>query len=71
MLPKHNNEKYVTMIEGTSFGVVDIIGSAYKEEKLEIDNWFSRKDLMKRQFSMMSDTYTEIMSLSIQDLYRI
>ena len=43
--------------------MVDIIGSAYKEDKLEIDKWFDRKDLMKRQFSMMSDTYTEIMSL--------
>ena len=65
VLPKHNNQRYVTISEGESFGVVDIIGSAYKEDKLEINNWFSRKDLMQRQFSMMSDTYTEIMSLSV------
>jgi hypothetical protein len=45
--------------------VVDIIGSVYKEDKLEIDNWFSRKDLLKRQFTILSDTYTEVMSLSI------
>ena len=65
VLPKHNNQKYVTISEGESFGVVDIIGSVYKEDKLEIENWFSRKDLLKRQFTILSDTYTEVMSLSI------
>ena len=61
----------MTISEGESFGVVDIIGSIYKEEKISINNWFNRKDLMKRQFSILSDTYTEIMSLSILDLNRI
>ena len=54
VLPKHSNQKYVTITEGESFGVVDIIGSVYKQQKLDINNWFNRKDLMKRQFSIMS-----------------
>ena len=51
--------------------MVDIIGSAYKNDKLEIENWYSRKDLLKRQFSVMAICYTEVMSLSNKDLYRI
>jgi hypothetical protein len=65
VLPKHNNQKYVNVSEGNMFGLVDIIGSAYKHEKLEIHNWFMRKDLLKRQFSTIAFCYTEVMSLSI------
>ena len=48
VLPKHNNESYISIGEGHCFGVVDIIGSIYKEEGIEMDTWYSRKELMKR-----------------------
>jgi hypothetical protein len=56
---------------GYAFGVIDIIGSVYKNDNLEIENWYTRKDLMKRQFSIMSREYSECMSLSIGDLHRL
>jgi CRP-like cAMP-binding protein len=70
VLPKHDNQKYVKVNEGGSFGAVDIMGSVFKND-VELETWFSRKDVLKRQFSTMASTYCEMMSLSVQDLYRI
>ena len=71
MLPKHKNVKYVDIGHGNTFGIVDIIGSILHHEEIEADQWFLRKDLLKRQFTIMSDGQTELMSLSILDLYRL
>ena len=71
VLPKHCNHKYVDINLGNTFGIVDIIGSVLRHDEIEHDQWFIRKDLLKRQFTIMSDIYTELMSLSILDLYRL
>lgn len=71
VLPKHNNTRYIDYKIGDTFGVVDIIGSTLTQEEMELDEWFLRKDLLKRQFTVMASTYTELMSLSVQDLYRV
>ena len=65
VLPKHENTRYVNYKVGNTFGVVDIIGSTLCQENMELDEWFLRKDLLKRQFTVMSSTYTELMSLSV------
>lgn len=71
VLPKHDNFKFVDIGHGNTFGIVDIIGSMLRLEETESDQWFVRKDLLKRQFTIMSDCPTEVMSLSILDLYRL
>jgi hypothetical protein len=70
VLPKHNNLKYLKVEEGLSFGLVDIIGSTL-QNGLALDEWFNRKDLMKRQFSNQANRYVEVMNLTLQDLRRI
>jgi hypothetical protein len=36
-----------------------------------MDNWFLRRDKMIRQFTAMSDSHTELLLITIQDLYRM
>lgn len=48
VLPKHDNTRYVDYNIGNTFGVVDIIGSTLSQENMELDEWFLRKDLLKR-----------------------
>ena len=48
VLPKHDNIKYVHIDIGHMFGVADIIGSALKNEEIELEDWFSKKDQLKR-----------------------
>jgi hypothetical protein len=37
-----------------------------------MDNWFLRKDKMKRKFTVMSNSHhSELLLITIQDLYRI
>ena len=71
MLPKHQNVKYIDIGLGNLFGMVDIIGSAFRHDEMEPGSWFLHKERLKRQFTIMSDAYSEFMSLSILDLYRL
>ena len=48
VLPKHENTRYVDYKVGNTFGVIDIIGSTLSQENMELDEWFLRKDLLKR-----------------------
>ena len=48
VLPKHDNAMYINYKVGDTFGVVDIIGSNMKNDDMELDEWFLRKDLLKR-----------------------
>jgi potassium voltage-gated channel Eag-related subfamily H member 8 len=48
VLPKHSNFKFVDIGHGNTFGVVDIISSMLRHEEIEADQWFIRKDLLKR-----------------------
>lgn len=48
VLPKHKNAKYVDINLGNTFGIVDIIGSTLRHEEIDPDQWFIRKDLLKR-----------------------
>ena len=48
VLPKHDNTKFVNITKGNQFGVVDIIGSILMNDDMQTDDWFIRKDKMKR-----------------------
>jgi hypothetical protein len=71
VLPKHNNFKYVNLLKGNHFGFIDILGSVFKNEDISLEEWFFRKDKMKRHFTLMSDSLAEMLVLSIQDIHRI
>jgi hypothetical protein len=71
VLPKHSNIKYVNVNKGNQFGFVDILGSVFKNEDIELEDWFLRKDKMKRHFTLMSDISAEMLALSTQDIHRL
>ena len=51
--------------------MVDIIGSILMNDDMQTDDWFIRKDKMKRQFTVMSGQYTEMLVLTVQDVHRL
>jgi hypothetical protein len=71
VIPKHNNIKYVNVQKGNHFGFVDILGSIFKNEDVSMEDWFFRKDKMKRHFTLRSDVVAEMLVLSTQDIHRI
>ena len=44
VLPKHSNTKYINIGVGDIIGVTDIIGSAVKNDEIQLEDWFSKKD---------------------------
>ena len=67
VLNRHHNIKYCDFPEGSHFGVLDIMASCYSNE-IEIEDWQMNLDKMKREFTMMSQKISDILSLSIKDL---
>ena len=51
--------------------MVDIIGSILVNDDMQTDDWFVRKDKMKRQFTTMSGQVSEMLILTIQDVHRL
>lgn len=66
-MPRHHNIKYVDYPEGSHFGVMDIISSCIKLD-IELDDWASNVDKLKREFTVMSQELSEILTLSVKDL---
>jgi len=61
VLSQYNNLKYVDIDAGMHFGLIDIISSLieYDLQISEIiDNWISRNDILKRQFTVVADEDT-------------
>jgi len=52
------------------FGLIDILGSVLSA-KFDLNHWITHKDILQRQFTVMSIKESEVMGLSIQDLYRM
>lgn len=44
VLPKHNNTRYVNIGVGDVIGVTDIIGGALKNDEIDLEDWFSKKE---------------------------
>ena len=60
VLPKYENVPYIKLSEGVYFGVIDIVGSIMQNEdkigNLEVDDWISYKEYIKRQFTIMAQS---------------
>lgn len=67
VLPRHHNIKYCDYPEGSHFGEMDIISSCYVNN-IDLEDWQMYLDRMKREFTIMSQKISEIMSLSTKDL---
>ena len=67
VLPRYQNIKYCDYPEGSHFGVLDIISSCYSHN-IFLKDWQMNLDKMKREFTVMSQDISEILSLSIKDL---
>ena len=51
VLPSFRCCAYIQVEDGDNFGVMDIIGST-QIENLELSEWFSKKQYLKRQFTV-------------------
>lgn len=67
VLPRHFNTKYVDYPIGSSFGIVDIICSCFTND-LEINDWIYYHALMKREFTVMTQRTSELITLSIKNI---
>jgi CRP-like cAMP-binding protein len=71
VLPKHDNIKYINVTVGNHFGLIDIVGSILSNPDQDLDHWILYKDTLKRQFTMMSQTKCELLTLSIDHLNKM
>lgn len=73
VLPNHMNAKFIDIPVGSYFGFIDIIGSILNKEggMMKINEWILYKDQMRRQFTVMADQCSELLSFSIVDLNRM
>lgn len=72
VLPRYCNAKYVNFNEGSYFGIIDIIGSMIKlDNSDDIEDWFNHKFDLTREFTVMAENYTQLLSLSLQDFNRL
>jgi len=70
VLPKYKNTAFINIDVGAHFGIIDIVGSVL-QSKFDMDDWISHKDILKRQFTVMALRESEVLYLTIQDLYRM
>ena len=70
VLPKYKNATFIDINVGAHFGIIDIVGSIL-QAKLDLDSWINHKDLLQRQFTIMSLKQSEVLVLAVQDLNRM
>ena len=71
VLPSFKNTMYILIESGDHFGVIDIVGSASQNDNMDLDDWFQKKHLIKRQFTVQATEESEVLTLSIQNLYQM
>lgn len=71
VLPKHNNIKYIEFQQGNHFGVTDIVGSVLSSKDQDLEKWMNYKESLRRQFTSMSQTRCELLTLSVDELARM
>ena len=76
VLPKFNNTCYIQISVGQHFGVIDIAASIFSKLQTEelggwIDKWYRHKDVLRRKFTVMALSHSEVLKLSISDLNRM
>lgn len=70
VLPRYKNAAYISIKKGNHFGIIDIVGSCFTQD-IPIEDWFSKRSLLLRQFSIMAETKSEVLCLSIQQLQQM
>ena len=71
VLPSFNNVSYINIGQGDLFGIIDILGSCFEDGELNLDDWMMRKNQLFRQFTVMSKSDTETLTLTINDLTKM
>lgn len=67
VLPRHHNVKYIDYPEGSHFGILDIFSSC-NNNKLEVEDWVANHDKMTREFTIMTQKISELLTLSLNCL---
>lgn len=71
VLPSYRNSRYITINPGDHFGVIDILGSVSQHDEIDLNNWYDKKSLLKRQFTIQAVEDTECLILSLQNYYQM
>ena len=48
VLPSFNNTTFIKINQGDLFGIIDIVGSCYKDGQLELEDWMMKRNLLVR-----------------------
>ena len=67
VLPQHKNVKYVDYPPGSHFGTMDIVSSCFSSG-IKVQEWVIYHDKLKREFSVMAQEESELLTLSINSL---
>jgi len=70
VLPKYQNTTFIEIGVGSHFGLIDIVGSILQAQ-FDLESWILHKDVLQRQFTVMSLKDSEVMCLTVQDLNRM
>ena len=66
--PSFRNTRYISIENGDHFGILDIVGTVSQNESIELYEWYSKKHLIKRQFTIQAIIDCEVMTLNIDNL---
>jgi len=69
-LPKYENVIYRNIRVGDHFGVIDIV-CCMLYAKIDIEEWIQHKNLLHRQFTILSAHESEALLLQLSDLNRM
>lgn len=70
VLPRYKNTPYINIAKGNHFGIIDIVGSAHTQN-IDMKDWFSNRNKLLRQFSVISKDNSEALYLGMQHLYQM
>jgi hypothetical protein len=70
VLPRYRNTPYIKIKEGNHFGIIDIVGSCQIND-VDLSDWYKKKSLLSRQFTIQSRNQCEVLILSLQHLYQM
>lgn len=68
VLPRYRNTPYINVKCGYYFGTIDIVGSL-KAINSEMNCWYNNRAQFQRQFTVMSQANSEVLTLSLQQLH--
>ena len=68
VLPRYSNIQYIEVTIGSTFGIIDIIGNMLLDQKDDNDFTLEKHKRCQRQFTLMSQEKSEVLTLSIEQL---